>query len=285
MIEVNSLVYTYPGQSSPTLKGLDFHIDEGEIFGFLGPSGSGKSTTQKLLIGLLEGYEGTFSILGKDATKWGTEIYEQLGVGFELPNHFSHLSAIENLKFFASLYQTPGKQEPMALLEKVALKEDANKSVKEFSKGMKMRLNFVRALLHDPTLLFLDEPTAGLDPMNARILKDIILELKAEGKTIFLTTHNMWDADELCDRVAFINEGELVLIDSPRSLKLAHGESVVELEYREGEENKKKSFSLRGLGENDAFQKLLKEDALETIHSKEATLEDVFIKVTGRALR
>jgi fluoroquinolone transport system ATP-binding protein len=139
--------------------------------------------------------------------------------------------------------------------------------------------------LHDPELLFLDEPTAGLDPVNARILKDMVEELKAQGKTIFLTTHNMWDADELCDRIAFINEGEIAIIDSPRNLKLAHGTKTVDVEYSEDGASHKQSFPLEGLGANETFQKLLKAEAIETIHSKEATLEDVFIKVTGRTLR
>lgn len=285
MIDVQSLVFSYPKQPTPTLKGLDFHIEKGEIFGFLGPSGSGKSTTQKLLIGLLSGYEGKVSILGKDSQSWGTDIYEKVGVGFELPNHFTQLTGIENLTLFSSLYADNSKHNPMTLLEKVGLADAANKKVKEYSKGMKMRLNFVRAILHDPELLFLDEPTAGLDPVNARILKDMVEELKSQGKTIFLTTHNMWDADELCDRIAFINEGEIAIIDSPRSLKLAHGTKTVDVEYNEDGASHKQSFPLEGLGANETFQKLLKAEAIETIHSKEATLEDVFIKVTGRTLR
>ena len=283
MLDVRSLVFSYPKQPSPTLKGLDFHIDEGEVFGFLGPSGSGKSTTQRLLIGLLKDYRGEISILNKDAKAWGTDLYRELGVGFELPNHFSQLTGLENLKLFASLYQRKTR-DPMELLELVGIADAANQRVKNYSKGMAMRLNFVRALLHDPTLLFLDEPTAGLDPTNARNLKDIILKLKQSGKTIFLTTHNMHDADELCDRVAFLVEGEIKLIDTPRNLKITHGQKQVRVEYTEKGGQQQETFDLVGLGSNRSFRDILEADSIETIHSQEATLEEIFIKTTGRSL-
>ena len=284
MLDVRSLIFSYPKQPSPTLKGLDFHIDEGEVFGFLGPSGSGKSTTQRLLIGLLKDYRGEISILDKDAKAWGTDLYRELGVGFELPNHFSQLTGLENLQLFASLYQ--GKtRDPMELLELVGIADAANQRVKNYSKGMAMRLNFVRALLHDPTLLFLDEPTAGLDPTNARNLKDIILKLKQSGKTIFLTTHNMHDADELCDRVAFLVEGEIKLIDTPRNLKITHGQKQVRVEYTDKGGQQQETFDLLGLGSNRTFRDILETDSIETIHSQEATLEEIFIKTTGRSLQ
>jgi len=284
MLDVRSLIFSYPKQPSPTLKGLDFHIDEGEVFGFLGPSGSGKSTTQRLLIGLLKDYRGEISILDKDAKAWGTDLYRELGVGFELPNHFSQLTGLENLQLFASLYQ--GKtRDPMELLELVGIADAANQRVKNYSKGMAMRLNFVRALLHDPTLLFLDEPTAGLDPTNARNLKDIILKLKQSGKTIFLTTHNMHDADELCDRVAFLVEGEIKLIDTPRNLKITHGQKQVRVEYTDKGGQQQETFDLLGLGSNRTFRDILEADSIETIHSQEATLEEIFIKTTGRSLQ
>ncbi len=283
MIDVQSLVFTYPGQSAPTLKGLDFHIEEGEIFGFLGPSGSGKSTTQKLLMGLLTGYQGTVQILGKDGKDWGTDLYEKVGVGFELPNHFSNLTGFENLQLFGSFYGS--KRDPMELLEMVGLTDAAHQRTKNYSKGMKMRLNFVRAILHDPTVVFLDEPTAGLDPVNARKLKDIVLKLKKAGKTIFLTTHHMHDADELCDRIALIDEGEIKLIDSPRTLKLQHGQKKVLVEHSKDGTFQKAEFSLENLHNNEEFMSILQSGALETIHSREATLEDVFINTTGRTLR
>ena len=282
MIEVSSLSFTYPRQVDTTLKGLDFSVESGEIFGFLGPSGSGKSTTQKLLIGLLEGYDGKIEILGKDAAFWGTEIYHHIGVGFELPNHFSNLTGMENLKLFASFYGTD--RDPLELLDLVGLAEAANQRTKNYSKGMMMRLNFVRAILHDPDLIFLDEPTAGLDPVNARKLRQIILELKEKGKTVFLTTHNMHTADELCDRIALIHEGELKLVGIPGELKLEYGESSVVVEFIADGSPKTAEFPLEGLHQNREFHEILSMDSIRTIHSREATLEDVFIKTTGSNL-
>ena len=285
MIDVRDLVFSYPKEPEPTLKGLSFHIEEGEIFGFLGPSGSGKTTTQKLLIRLLTGFEGQISILKKDANQWGTELYYDVGVGFELPNHFTQLTGLENLQLFSSFFQKKKTRDPMELMELVGIADAAHQRVKNYSKGMAMRLNFVRALLHDPALLFMDEPTAGLDPTNARNIKDILLELKRAGKTIFLTTHNMHDADELCDRVAFLVDGEIKLIDAPRSLKLAHGQQQVQVEYSAGETRKQATFDLRGLRSNQTFMDILEANTIQTMHSQEATLEDVFVKTTGRSLR
>ena len=147
-----------------------------------------------------------------------------------------------------------------------------------------MRLTFARALLHRPEVIFLDEPTAGLDPINARKLKDIVLGLKSEGRTIFLTTHDMTLADQLCDRVAFIVDGHIVLIDSPRELKIRQGERKVRVEYRKNGGTDTDEFSLDSLGNDERFLRLLRREQLETIHTEEATLEDVFIQATGRRL-
>lgn len=283
MIDVNNLQFTYSGSNDRTVKGISFQIARGESFGFLGPSGAGKSTTQKILIKLLTGFQGNIRIMGRQIQDWNKDFYNHLGVGFELPNHFGKLTALENLHFFGAFYQRP-LQDPMQLLKLVGLQEDANKLVRDYSKGMKMRLNFVRALRHNPDILFFDEPTSGLDPTNARILKDMILEQKAQGKTIFITTHNMQDAEELCDRVAFIVEGEIRLIDAPKALKLKHGQRRVKVEYLNGQ-TQTQVFPLDGLGNNLEFLRILQEENLETIHSEEASLEDIFIEVTGTKLR
>lgn len=280
MIEVQNLVYHYPGSDEPTIKDISFSIGKGEIFGFLGPSGAGKSTTQKVLIRLLRKYQGSIKILGKDLDQWKEDFYNHIGVGFELPNHYAKLTGLENLQLFASFYDKPTR-DPMELLDWVGLADDAKKPVNSFSKGMKMRLNFIRSFLHDPEILFFDEPTSGLDPVNARRMKKIILDQKAAGKTIFVTTHAMIDADELCDRVAFILEGQIALIDSPKKLKLAHGKRMVMVEYEGGNQE----FALDGLGENQAFLQLIREKNLQTIHTEEATLEDIFVKVTGHSLK
>ncbi len=226
VIDVKQLTYTYPKTTDPAVRGMDFSVGRGEIFGFLGPSGAGKSTTQKLLIGLLRGHGGQALVWGKDPRAWGPDYYQRIGVSFELPNHYLKLTGAENLRFFASLYQGD-TLDPRRLLDAVGLSDAADTRVGRYSKGMQMRLTFARSLLNDPELLFLDEPTSGLDPVNARTVKDMILDLKARGRTIFLTTHHMATADELCDRVAFVVDGRIVALDKPAELKIARSRRLV----------------------------------------------------------
>lgn len=283
MFQVDNLRFRYPRSTEDTIKGISFEFSEGEIFGFLGPSGAGKSTTQRILIKILRGYQGSVLYRGRDLQSWRQELFNEIGVGFEMPVHFSKLSAMENLDFYARLYQRHIDVE--SLMKRVGLWEDRHKRVAEYSKGMKMRLNFVRALLNDPKMLFLDEPTNGLDPENARIVKDIIREFKERGGTVFLTTHLMHDADELCDRVAFIADGKIREIDSPKNLKLRYGRHVVDIEYYEQDGSlQKASFDMEGLGENEDFLTILRHKKLLTIHSGETTLDDIFIKVAGVGL-
>ncbi len=283
MIVVRDMTFTYPDGEAPAVRGLSFFVGRGEIFGFLGPSGAGKSTTQKILIGLLRGYEGNVEVMGRDLGSWGADYYERVGISFELPNHYQKLTALENLEFFSSLYHKT-TEDPRKLLEMVGLSEDADTRVSRFSKGMQMRLTFARALLHRPELIFLDEPTAGLDPVNARKLKNIVLELKSEGRTIFLTTHDMTVADQLCDRIAFIVDGRIALIGSPRELKIRQGERKVRVEYRKNRDTETCEFPLDGVGDDEEFLRLLRREQIETIHTEEASLEDVFVKATGRSL-
>jgi fluoroquinolone transport system ATP-binding protein len=282
IIKVEDLRFTYPGAAEPAVRDLTFELAAGEVFGFLGPSGAGKSTTQKILIGLLRGYQGRVSVLGKDLSAWGSDLYERVGVSFELPNHFLKLTAYENLAYFASLYIRPAR-DPLQVLDWVGLADDARVRVSQLSKGMKGRLNVARALLHDPELLFLDEPTAGLDPVNTRRIEDLIRAEQARGKTVFLTTHAMDLANQLCDRVAFIVDGRIALIDAPRALKLRYGQQAVRVEYSTNGRVEVREFPLRGLGHNAEFLDVLQHD-VQTIHTQEATLEDIFIRVTGRAL-
>jgi fluoroquinolone transport system ATP-binding protein len=285
MISVKNLKYLYHGATENTLKGLNFEISEGEIFGFLGPSGAGKSTTQNILIGLLKEYQGNVKIMGRELTEWQQDFYQHVGVSFELPNHYLKLTALENLKYFHSLY-SGDKEDPMEVLKWVDLQADANKRVSEFSKGMKIRLNVARSLINKPKILFLDEPTSGLDPVNARNIKELILRRRAQGTTVFVTTHNMTLAEELCDRVAFITSGYINLIDAPDSLKKQYGKRCLTVEYKKGDKDSlQQEFSLEGLGENREFSELLKSAGrIETIHSQEATLDDIFIEVTGQEL-
>jgi fluoroquinolone transport system ATP-binding protein len=283
MLRVQNLNFTYPGAEEPALKNLSFDIAPSEIFGFLGPSGAGKSTTQKILIGLLKGYQGIVEVFGRDLKTWGSEYYERVGVSFELPNHYLKLTALENLTYFRSLYVGP-TEDPRTVLEWVGLGTDANRRVGQFSKGMRSRLNIARALLHRPQLLFLDEPTSGLDPVNARQIKELIRQQQIEGVTIFLTTHNMAIADELCDRVAFIVDGAISLINSPRALKLQHGKQLVQVEYGANGHRCAETYPLEGLGANAAFLDILRTQVVQTIHTQETTLENIFIDVTGRRL-
>lgn len=283
MIQVSDLTFTYVGTNKPAISRLNFEVGRGEIFGFLGPSGSGKTTTQKILNGLLQGYQGSARVLDKEVSAWNGDYYEQIGVSFELPNHYQKLSGLENLNFFKALYNRPTLP-PKALLAMVGLADAGETLVSQYSKGMKNRLSVARALLHQPDLLFLDEPTAGLDPVNARRIKELIRAQKARGATIFLTTHDMFVADELCDRVAFIVKGDLHLIDSPRTLKLQHGRALLKVEYQNNGQLAEELFDLAGLAENGRFQEMLRSHQVQTLHSQEATLDDIFINVTGQRL-
>ncbi len=282
MIEVKDLIYNYPKNKTTTVKNISFSIAKGEIFGFLGPSGAGKSTTQKILIKLLTGYSGEIIIAGQNLKYSDSSFFNKIGVCFELPNHYLKLTAIENLSFFSGFYHRKPKN-MVELLEVVGLAEDGNTKVEKFSKGMKMRLNFIRSIMHDPEILFLDEPTSGMDPMNARKIKNIILEQKQQGKTIFITTHNMHDADELCDRVAFIVDGKLETVDSPKNIKQRGGKRIVRVEYGK-EVIKSEDFLLDNLADNIQFLTILRNNHIRSIHSREASLEDMFIQVTGKKL-
>jgi fluoroquinolone transport system ATP-binding protein len=283
-LDVQNLTFIYPKSGKKAVDNVSFHIKKGEIFGFLGPNGAGKSTTQKVIIGLLKGYNGNIEMLGRNLKTWRTDLYEHIGVCFEFPNHYQKLTALENLDLFSSFYRN-NAVDLNDLLAMVDLDKDANQRVSSYSKGMKTKLNFARALLNNPQMLFLDEPTTGLDPVSARQVKNIIHEKKKEGTTIFLTTHNMTDADELCDRVGFMVDGALVLIESPKDLKLQHGKKLVKVEHLNNGEIIREDFALADLGSNTTFINLLKSNSVLTIHTQEATLDDVFIQVTGRQLK
>ncbi|MCI3921025.1 ABC transporter ATP-binding protein [Paenibacillus sp. TRM 82003] len=283
MIRVNDLSFTYPGARFATLEGVTFKAGRGEIIGFLGPSGAGKTTLQNILIGLLRGYDGSVRLFDRELSGMGRDVYERIGVAFEFPNFYQRLTALENLKFFQSLYREPGAS-PESLLASVGLQDDANKRVSSFSKGMRMRLNFCRALLNDPELVLLDEPTSGLDPVSGRRMREKILELRRSGKTVLLTTHHMALAEELCDRVAFLADGTIRLIGEPKKLKVERGSKRVRVEYESEGALAVDEFELSSLGENDRFATLLVSKRIVTMHTTEATLEDVFLEATGRRL-
>jgi fluoroquinolone transport system ATP-binding protein len=281
MIQIEDLVFEYPKSKAPVLRALNFKIDKGEIFGFLGPSGAGKSTTQKILYKSLKGYGGSVVIDQKNIKDWDNSYFEKIGVGFELPNHYLKLTGKENMNLFASFYKKDSNRNINKLFEMVGLQEDMDKPVSAYSKGMKVRLNFIRAIQHNPDILFFDEPTSGLDPINAHIIKQHILDLKSQGKTVFITTHTMEIADQLCDRVAFIVDGELQATDRPKNLKKKYGKDAVNVELMSGAN---KEFPIIGLGNSLEFLAFIKQDEIRRIQTLEATLEEVFIKITGKKL-
>ena len=281
MIQVENLSYSYSGSKEPAVKGLDFEIRKGEIFGFLGPSGAGKTTTQKILFKVLHGFDGDITVKGKPLDRWGKEYFEEIGVGFELPNHYLKLTAKENLDLFAAFYDQDRLLDQKTLFESVGLEDSCHKKVEEYSKGMKIRLNFIRALMHDPDIFFFDEPTTGLDPINAHKIKQHLKELQNRGKTIFISTHDMATADDICDRISLIVDGQIVITDVPSVLKRKHGEQKVRVELQNGQTSE---FPLEDLGNNREFSEFITQDEILRIHTMEATLEEVFIEVTGREL-
>jgi len=238
-IEVKDLHRYYNGVKA--VRGISFDVNDGEIFGFLGPNGAGKSTTIKVLTGQLRPTSGSAEVVGCDVVKERQLLKPQIGVVFEYQNLYERLTAMDNLRFSARLYGV-GKERIHEVLAQVGLQDRAKERIKKYSNGMKQRLLIARAMLHQPRVLFLDEPTRGLDPGVARDIRAIIAELAKGGVTVFLTTHYMEEADRLSDRVAIIHQGEIVAIDTPETLKATYGED------------------------------------------DRATLEDVFIKLTGKDL-
>jgi fluoroquinolone transport system ATP-binding protein len=283
MIKVNNLYHSYSNDENYAVKDVSFEIKEGEVFGFLGPSGAGKSTTQGILTGLLQLQKGDVTVAGYDVKHIKNEMFNKIGMSFEQSNVYSKMTGKENLSFYRKLFDVETR-DPQELLELVGLGDKGDIKAGEYSKGMKHRLTFARSMINNPTLWFLDEPTTGLDPAIASEIKMIIKEHNKRGVTIFLTTHNMYIADELCDRVGFIVDGEIKLIDSPKNLKLQYGEKFVEVEYLDGKEIKKESLSFVTKDDIERLKEILDQYEIQTMHTKEATLEEIFIKVTGREL-
>lgn len=281
MIEIKELSFSY--SKVPFIEDVSFTVKKGEIFGFLGPSGAGKSTLQKILTGLLPDYGGNAKVFGTEVKRQGKHFYERIGIDFEFPTLYDKLTGQQNLAFFASLYSVKTR-DPGELLACVELQNDAHKRVSDYSKGMKSRLGFIRALVNDPDILFLDEPTSGLDPANARLMKNVILEEKAKGKTIILTTHNMQDAQELCDRVAFIVSGRIKALDTPHNLIMQKGVGRIRYTWVENGQEQKGECAPDQTGSDERLCRLVREGRILTIHSAEPNLGDIFMEVTGRAL-
>jgi len=283
MIKVKNLFHSYGNDEKYAVNDISFQVDKGEIFGFLGPSGAGKSTTQNILVGLLQLQKGEVQVAGYDVKHIKNKMFNKIGMSFEQSNVYNKMSGLENLEFYGKLFDVETRY-PMELIRLVGL--DGKEKIKagEYSKGMKHRLTFARSMINNPEMWFLDEPTTGLDPAIASNIKDIIREENRKGVTVFLTTHNMYIADELCDRVAFIVDGKIRLIDSPKQLKLKYGEKLVDVEYYKDDVLHKESYSTVVEEEKEKLIEVIRKNDIQTMHTKEATLEEIFIKVTGRGL-
>ncbi|HVX31027.1 MAG TPA: ABC transporter ATP-binding protein [Nitrolancea sp.] len=278
MIEVEHLVKQYGDVHA--VNGISFTVAEGEIFGLLGHNGAGKTTTIRMLTGRTLPTSGTARVAGYDIVDQLDQVKPLINLVFEEPNLYERLSGRENLSFFAELYGVDGNR-PDELLGMVDLAEAADRKVKTYSSGMRQRLLVARALINEPRVLFLDEPTRGLDPSSARDLRDLVAGLSDKGTTVFLTTHYMEEADELCDRVAFLSHGEIVALDTPRELKLRYGQRTARVLLANRQEE---TIRLDDPVDAARLEEWMRQGEVLTIHSQEGTLEDVFIELAGRPL-
>ncbi len=281
-IQVQDLTYRYG--SLTAVDHISFDVGEGEILGFLGPNGAGKTTPLRMLTGQLRPQEGHANLLGLDITQKTTHIQAQIGVCFETANLYEGMNAVENLSFFARLFGIRNL-DVAGLIQRVGLEGRERDRVESFSKGMKQRLMIARALVNQPRILFLDEPTEGLDPVSAEAIRNLIIEEQQRGATIFLTTHDMLEADRLSDRVAFISQGRIVALDTPHNLKQQYGKRLVKAQVS-GEDGhlEARQITLDTPHTAEALQTLFSQEQVVTIHSEEASLEDIFIKLTGQRL-
>ena len=283
MIEAHDLRRAF--RHKEAVAGISFTARRGEIFGLLGPNGAGKTTTIRILTGQIDPSGGSAMVAGCDVVKDRVQLKERIGVVFEEQNLYERLSARNNLAFSCWLYGLPESRAD-EVLDLVQLRDRAKDHVSTFSNGMRQRLMIARALLHRPPMLFLDEPSRGLDPISARDIRLAIKQLSEEGITILLTTHLMDEADQLCQRVAFIVNGKIVANDTPRNLKLTHGERVLMVTLTEHGQNghsalQDMTIKLDDPADQQRLSVWMAQDRVLAIHSHEATLEEVFIEVAG----
>lgn len=265
------------------LNNISLSVEEGEIFGLLGPSGAGKTTLIKMLIGLLSATSGNIAILGKELDKKIDESFPSFGMVLDNDGLYDRLNCYDNLELYARIYSISNRKKVINdLLEKVGLIESSKKSVSNLSKGMRQRLSFARAILHSPKIVFLDEPTSGLDPATTLQIHSMMKTLKENGTTIFLTTHNMNEAQKMCDHLALLNEGNIVEEGTPEDICLHHRKKCeVNIEMTNGEKYMVDSHDLLTV-----LQTVLDtNNKIRSIHSNEPNLEEVFIELTGRDLR
>lgn len=262
------------------LHGINLSLRQGEILGLLGPSGAGKTTILNILSGQMAPNSGYSALLGVDSQKLGDEDHRNLGMVLDTCGLYLRMSVYDNLALFASINGVD-KKEITTVLQRVGLDQDTRKQADKLSKGMKQRLVFARAILHHPKILFLDEPTSGLDPTAARRIHELISELREEGTTVFLTTHNMEEATKLCDHVALLDNGKIVAYGSVEELCHQYKDQD-ELQIRLKDGSYKQ---VTNCPQNASIvAKWMEEEAIISIHSSEPTLEDVFLKLTGRKL-
>ncbi len=281
-IVAEGLSYSY-GENL-AVDDVSFAVDQGEILGFLGPNGAGKTTTVKMLTGQLKPKAGQARLLGKDVSNHAREIQSEIGVCFESTNLYEQMTAVENLELFARLFGVR-HFDAVALLGRVGLSGRERDRVENYSKGMKQRLMVARSMVNRPKILFLDEPTAGLDPTSAEAIRNIILEERRLGATVFLTTHDMREADKMSDRVAFMNQSKIVALDSPHNLKQRYGKRALRAKITgEGGQLEEREITLDAPETARAVQALFASEKVVTVHSEEASLEDIFIRITGRGL-
>jgi ABC-2 type transport system ATP-binding protein len=308
--ETTSGVVRRRAQRIEAVKGISFEIREGELFGLLGPNGAGKTTTIKLLTTLLLPTSGTARVLGLDVERQTKEVRRRIGYVFGGDRGlYDRLTGGENLRYFADLYRVPARSRPRRvaeLLDLVGLAGRENERVERYSRGMRQRLHIARGLLHDPPVVFLDEPTIGIDPVGARELRGVIGNLTASGKTVLLTTHYMFEADALCDRIAVINRGEIVAEGTPAALKAGIGDrTVVEIEAFGADEaalerlrgvdgvatvaveerGQAQWLSVHSARGAELVQPLLRElDGVRVgrVSTREPTLEDAYVELVSR---
>jgi ABC-2 type transport system ATP-binding protein len=280
-IAVSDIEFSYGDVRA--VEGVSFTVGSGEILGFLGPNGAGKSTTIKMLTGQLTPDDGSIDMLGMNMPGEREQIQARMGVCFEEKNLYLSMTGRENLEFFARLFNAKDA-DTEGLLRRVGLHARMDDRVSEYSKGMRQRLMMARALVNTPDLLLLDEPTDGLDPVSAIAIRDLIRVEAGRGAAVLLTTHDMHEADSLSNRVAFINQGRILTINTPDNLKLQHGERTVRVRSRDGDGVEEQVIALDEQGSADRVREAISVEGLMTIHTEEATLEDVFVKYAGRGL-
>ena len=272
MIKVHQISKRFGNKTA--LNQIEFNVDKGEIFGFLGPSGAGKTTLINILTGQLKADEGTTELLGKETKNLAPEDLAHIGLVGDSSGYYEKLSLEKNLIVYAKIYGLPNSRVD-EVLEQVGLLDSKKVIAEKLSTGMRQRMFLARALLNKPELLFLDEPTSGLDPMTSQKIHRLLNELKESGTTIFLTTHDMVEATEMCDRISLLNQGDLVEIGTPRDIIQKYNKEKrvkVTLKY-----HTEKVVPFEALKEQDLT-------TVEMMHSMEPTLEEIFIQLTGEKL-